>query len=43
VMSSGLQHGHVLNADCYLLEAKVLWEYALTALRCDPLYFVSSV
>jgi len=38
---SGLQRGRVLNAECYLLEAKTLWESALMALRNDPLYFVS--
>ncbi len=43
VMANGLGHGRVLSAECYLIEAKVLWESALRALRNDPLYFVSKM
>jgi aminoglycoside 3-N-acetyltransferase len=43
VMTKGLRHGRVLEAECYLIEAKSLWEFTLTALRRDPLYFVSRV
>jgi len=40
VMSSGLQHGRVLNAECYLIEARSLWDSVLSALRQNPLHFV---
>lgn len=36
-----LRRGHILNAECYLIEARSLWDSALVALRQDPLYFVS--
>jgi aminoglycoside 3-N-acetyltransferase len=38
-----LRAGHILHADCYLLEAAALWPAALAALRRDPLYFVESI
>jgi aminoglycoside 3-N-acetyltransferase len=41
VMANGLRHRRVLEAKCYLIEAKSLWESALSALHSDPLYFVS--
>jgi aminoglycoside 3-N-acetyltransferase len=41
IMVNGLRRGRVLNAECYLLEAKPLWESALTVLCQDPLHFVS--
>jgi aminoglycoside 3-N-acetyltransferase len=41
IMVNGLRRGRVLNAECYLMEAKSLWESALTVLRQDPLHFVS--
>ncbi|MBN1217931.1 MAG: AAC(3) family N-acetyltransferase [Anaerolineae bacterium] len=37
---SGLKRGSVLSADVFIIEASVLWEVALAALRQDPLYFV---
>lgn len=40
-LTRGLQRGRVLRADCYLIEAKALWNSALSALHRDPLYFVS--
>jgi aminoglycoside 3-N-acetyltransferase len=43
IMRAGLRRGRVLEAECYLIEAKSLWESTLTALRNDPLYFVSRV
>jgi aminoglycoside 3-N-acetyltransferase len=41
VLSRGVQRGRVLRADCHLIEANALWHSALSALRRDPLYFVS--
>ncbi|MBK9925574.1 MAG: AAC(3) family N-acetyltransferase [Anaerolineales bacterium] len=41
IMTQGLRHERVLNAECYLIEAKSLWDFALNALRHDPLCFVS--
>jgi aminoglycoside 3-N-acetyltransferase len=41
IMANGLHRGRVLNAECYLLEAKSLWDSAVKAMRQDPLYFVS--
>ena len=38
----GLRHGHVLTAECYLLEAKSLWDSALNVMRPNPLFFVST-
>jgi aminoglycoside 3-N-acetyltransferase len=43
VMTQGLHHGRVLNAECYLVEAKSLWDSALNALRRDPLCFVRKI
>jgi len=38
---AGLRHGHVLDAECYLIEARSLWDSVLNVMRRDPLYFVS--
>jgi aminoglycoside 3-N-acetyltransferase len=32
--------GKVLQADCYLIDAKSMWDIALSTLEQDPLYFV---
>jgi aminoglycoside 3-N-acetyltransferase len=41
VMANGLQRGYVLDAECYLLEARSLWDSVLMVFRQNPLYFVS--
>jgi len=41
VMTNGLKHGRVLAAECYLIEARSLWDSALKIMRQDPVYFVS--
>ncbi len=38
---SALKRGPVLEAEAWLIESVVLWEYALSALRRDPLCFVA--
>jgi aminoglycoside 3-N-acetyltransferase len=38
---SALRRGRVLNAECYLLETKSLWDSVLNVMRQAPLYFVS--
>ena len=35
-----LKSGSVLDADCYLIEAKPMWDIAEAVLREDPLFFV---
>lgn len=35
-----LKSGKVLDADCYLIEAKPMWDIAEAVLREDPLFFV---
>ena len=35
--------GKVLEADCYLMDAKALWHKALSKLHKDPLYFVDKI
>jgi len=41
VMINGLKRGRVLAAECYLIEARALWDSALKIMRQEPLYFVS--
>ena len=41
VMINGLKRGRVLAAECYLIEARSLWDSALKIMRQDPVYFVS--
>jgi aminoglycoside 3-N-acetyltransferase len=38
-----LRYRRVLNAECYLIEAKSLWDQVLAVMKNDPLYFVSRV
>jgi len=38
-----LKGGKVLNADCYLIDAKALWTNAFNKLKEDPLYFVDKL
>ena len=35
--------GKVLEADCYLMDAKALWHKALLKMKEDPLYFVDKI
>ncbi|MCK5372591.1 MAG: aminoglycoside N(3)-acetyltransferase, partial [Cyclobacteriaceae bacterium] len=35
--------GKVLEADCYLMNAKALWTKAFEKLKENPLYFVERV
>ena len=35
-----LKYGKVLDADCYLVDAKALWKMGIEVLQRDPLYFV---
>jgi aminoglycoside 3-N-acetyltransferase len=39
---SGLRTGKVLQADCHLVEAALMWPAALAVLRRDPLFFVEA-
>jgi aminoglycoside 3-N-acetyltransferase len=43
VMPSGLRKGRVLEAECYLVDADLMWPAALEALKQDPLFFVEPV
>ncbi len=38
--SPGLRQGRVLQAEAWLIEAEVLWDAALAALKRDPCCFV---
>ena len=35
-----LKFGKVLEADCYLIEAKPMWDIAVAILQEDELFFV---
>ena len=39
----GIKRGRVLSADCFLLEAPVLWRKAHEVLKTEPLYFVDRI
>ena len=43
VMPAGLRCGKVLQAECFLIEAQIMWEKTLERLRENPLYFVDQV
>lgn len=40
---SELRHGHVLEADCFLIDAASLWEKASNKLKENPLFFVDKI
>lgn len=41
--SEHLRQGKILNADCYLVDVKNMWEKAYEALKKDPLYFIKKI
>jgi len=40
---SEIRRGHVLEATCYLLRARPMWQRALDAMTADPFFFVERV
>lgn len=43
LMQGGLARGKVLDAQCYLLDAWLMWQTALEHIRRDPLFFIDRV
>ena len=41
--TKAMKRGKVLQADCYLIDAAMMWETAISAIKKDPFYFVEPI